>query len=337
MSIEVCLKCSYSLHGLPEAHPCPECGFVTDLAQEQERVRRLYGQPLRLAMRLLNPWYPLPLAWWYTADSEDRKARRRRVALLVALILLVPMIPAVISAALVMEVEDVRTLNMNAVMASRAHPKPDPDEKRRRRMTFTFGGSQWYDYPPPIRSHFWDGDKYTFRRVESRRVRWFQRFSFLGPSAMCQSLGFSTSLLLAWALVQLATWWAPYNRVCTDLPGPGWVRVAYHSLGHVFLVCAVATAAIWVADALGRVAFSGLWSIAWWPAVLARRWAVATAPCLIIAVATLTLIRSDRARRALPNRVWPCVGAGLVILVWAGTYVLCSNLLAPALLHFCAL
>jgi hypothetical protein len=253
-------------------------------------------------MRLLNPWCPLPLAWWYTPSSPDRATRLRRGVLLVALILVVPMIPAVISASIVMEVEDVRTPNMKAVKKANVYPKPGPEEERRRRITFTYAHSQWYDYPHPIGSPLWDNERYTFRHIESRRIRWFQRFSFLAPSAMGESFVFSLSLLFIWGLMKLVSWRYTRDRADTNSPGDGWLPLACHSFGYVCLACAVAAAAIWILDAIARIAFAGLWSIAWWQAVLTRNWAMVIAACLVIAVATVTLIRSDRARRALP--IW---------------------------------
>jgi len=316
---DVCLMCGYSLRGLPKPHPCPECGFVTDLPTEQERVRALRRTPVRMMLHLINPLGPLPPAWWYTPDEAASTGRLRRVLMLVILILIIPTAAALLNAALVVEVEDVRTLNMDAVLASGKWPIPDPEERRRRRITFTFRGWQWYDYPPPNSLFFWDYEEYTFRYVESRSVRWFQSFASLGCHAARTSIAAAAGLLLAWTLGGYAVGRMLHWRARVHSFEPVGIPAACRSFGHVSVACAIVVAAVWLVEALGRVAFAGLWSM-WWPNMVPT-WYVSIAPCLLIILVGRALIRSDRARCVVRSPALSWLAVGMVLLIYLGGYL----------------
>jgi hypothetical protein len=51
LGYEACPNCTYSLHGLPPQHRCPECGTPFDIDEVRARWRRALEKPPRLTRR----------------------------------------------------------------------------------------------------------------------------------------------------------------------------------------------------------------------------------------------------------------------------------------------
>jgi hypothetical protein len=297
-----CLFCGYDLRGLPENHPCPECGCSLDLAAERDRVRSLRRQPIRLVLQLLRPWRRLPVAWWYTPSDWPPAGRLRRLALTVVLLLGLPVGAALLNAAMTIEVDQTRTLDMRAVAASPVGPKPESNEIRHREVIFTYNRREWQDLGAPSPHFFWDSTQFVMTHVDHRSIIWLKWFSYVWRDALRDGLSVGLGLLFALVLLALTIPRALAHRATKSGRDASIIRGACGCLETLVLLCAVVAASLWTLEAGFRALLAGsrFFPLSWPHA--ARIYFILGIVSLFLLLGVMSLVRADRPRWVLGHR-----------------------------------